>query len=372
MMRIACLVPDLPSAQELGPRFAQIAARRWYTNFGEQEQEFEREIRTFLGALADREVFVALANSGTAALELALASLALPSGSLVAVPALTFAATAHAVIRTGHTPVFMDVDRERWQLTPDIVQAHPLRDRIAAVMPVATYGVPVAADAWARFSRAEGIPVVVDAAAAFGMQTLCAGPLFCFSLHATKPLGIGEGGIVVTADESRAASMRIASNFGYVGGEVVAAGANYKLSEWAAATGIVQLQRWPLIRSRRDAVFSLYRRLFASSPVQLQAGGQINWPGVLVIRLPTAMARGAVEASLSMERIETRRWYLPPVHRHPYFAQVMRGRGITVPELPVTDALADTLTGLPFHNFLSDEDCTRVADAVLRSVRDAG
>src|SRR5262245_40179797 len=133
--KIRLYVPDLPGADELMPFMRRVEAARWYTNFGPLEQEFAAEAGRLLDA--ERPPNVATASSGTAALCLALQALDLPAGSRVLAPALTFPATAAAILAAGLTPLLADVDPDGWSLTPEI--ARPWRERVSAVVPVAAF-----------------------------------------------------------------------------------------------------------------------------------------------------------------------------------------------------------------------------------------
>ncbi len=155
---------------------------------GQECREFEKEFAAWAGS----DYAIALAN-GTVALELGIAAMDLPAGSRIAVPSLTFPATAHAVQRCGHHPVLCDVDEDHWLLTPEIARGVDCD----AALPVSTYGMVQPADAWDAFTADTGRPVLLDAASALGWQAVGARTCVTFSLHATKPFGCtGDNGII--------------------------------------------------------------------------------------------------------------------------------------------------------------------------------
>ena len=154
---------QLPDADALLPYLRRIDAARWYTNFGPLANELEQRLATQLDP-GDSPAVVSL-SSGTAALELALGAMQLPSGAQVLLPALTFVATATAVIRVGHMPLIADVAAGNWLLTPEIARRIATSRRIDAVMPVATFGLAQDITAWDRFVEDTGIPVLIDATA---------------------------------------------------------------------------------------------------------------------------------------------------------------------------------------------------------------
>lgn len=360
---IRCLVPDLPPVSALLPYLERIEQNRWYSNFGPLLLEYENRLAglTGVGTAAGQCVTV---SSGTAALELGIAALGLPRGSRALLPAFTFPATLLAVLRCGLEPVLCDVCPETWTLTPDIALACPQYRDCKLVLPVAALGNSLPADAWDRFSATSGIPVLIDAAAALGVQQVGRTTNVTFSLHATKPLGIGEGGVFVTSNQILAERVRRMTNFGFDRGVVAyPGGTNGKLSEFAAAVGLAQLDRWPELLNRRVSRWFKYRSALGKLPgVRVQAGFDQHPPAVVSVTLPVEAA--AVAASLAAAGIATRRWYLPPLHHHPAFAAIDRVGPHGGTSLPVTEQLARHNLGLPFHTRLSDEDMETISGAL--------
>jgi dTDP-4-amino-4,6-dideoxygalactose transaminase len=349
--KIRLYVPDLPGADEFMPFMQRIEAARWYTNFGPLEQELAAEAAELLDA--ESPPCVATASSGTAALTLALQALELPTGSAVLTPALTFPATAAAILAAGLTPLLADVDPQDWRLTPEI--ARPWRLRVSAVVPVAAFGVGLSAAAWDAFADETGLPIVMDAAGALGNQQMPRRCTAVFSLHATKTLGVGEGGLVATHDRDLAERVRRLSNFGFESGMATVAAGNAKLSEWHAAVGLAQIPRAQTLWGGKTRLAVAYRRALPQLP--MQAGT----PGSLVVGLPVSAERAADR--LAAEGIQTRRWYQPDLTRHPAYRRLPRAG-----ELPATEALHDRLLGLPFHSSLSQEDVLVVAWALTAAV----
>ncbi|MEX2394066.1 MAG: DegT/DnrJ/EryC1/StrS family aminotransferase, partial [Actinomycetota bacterium] len=181
---------------------------------GPEVAVFETELAAFI----DPAVHAVSCASGTDALWLALRALGIGHGDAVVVPAFTFFATASAVLTTGATPVFCDIDRETFNMDPVALErilegtssAHRRigvdRSMIKAVIPVHLYGQPADMDVIRPIADSHGVAVVEDAAQALGADldgrtvgTL--GAVACFSFFPTKNLGgFGDGGAVVTAD----------------------------------------------------------------------------------------------------------------------------------------------------------------------------
>lgn len=349
--KIRLCVPDLPGVDELMPFMRRIEAARWYTNFGPLEREFAAEAARFLDA--ECAPSVATTSSGTTALSLAIQALELPAGSAVLTPALTFPATAAAILAAGLEPLLADVDPDTWQLTPEI--AGPWRARVSAVAPVAAFGMGLPAGAWDAFAEESGLPVVMDASGALGNQEMPRRCVAAFSLHATKTLGIGEGGLVAVHDADLVARVRRLSNFGFEAGLATAAAGNAKLSEWHAAVGLAQISRGRTLWGAKTRLAAAYRCALPSFP--MPAGT----PGSLVVRLPVSAQQAALR--LAAEGIETRRWYQPDLTRQPAYERLPQAG-----ELSTTGALHDRLLGLPYHSGLTQEDVLTVARALTAAV----
>lgn len=370
---IELLIPDMPSADDVLPWLRRIDAARKYTNFGPLVVELERLLvahwPTDWQGLADAlaPINVVTLSSGTASLELGIAALGLPAGAEVLLPALSFPATAAAVVRHGAKPVFADVAADSWQLTPGTARAVAAQRPLALVMPVATFGCPLDAVAWDSFVDDTGVPVLMDAAAAFGNQPIGRSVHVAISLHATKPFGVGEGGLLVTRSAEMAQAVRRLSNFGFDGGLVTAASGNAKMSEYAAAVALAQWSRWGQTQSARRALWAAYRDRLAALPgLVLQAGyGGEALPATLVVQLTADALK--VAGALARVEIHTRRWYQPSLQWHPAFAAFQVFTPDSSGVMPVTGKLASHAVGLPWHNFLQTEELDRIA-AALRHV----
>lgn len=376
---VPLLVPDMPSPQKLLPFLERMHAARHYSNFGPLVRELELEFSRRFEIVHEQLTTVANATLG---LELVLQALELPRGSHVLIPSFTFVATATAVIRAGHVPVLADVDSGSWMLTPEIARAACEKARVDAVLPVATFGMPHDMAAWQAFELATGLPVVIDAAAAYGSQWLHEGRgTLVFSLHATKSLPAGEGGLVVSSRPGLAAHVRQLSNFGInldpaAGlpiGTLASTGTNAKMSEYHAAIGLASLQVWEAhARQRRALHASLVQELDESSGQGIVwqhpgTGGALAAPSLLCLQLPNDGVRMALEHVCQKLRITTRRWYQPLLQHMPALLPYCRAL-----ETPDADRLASTLVGLPFFLGMESEQRGRLGQALSLATQTAG
>jgi dTDP-4-amino-4,6-dideoxygalactose transaminase len=278
-------------------------------------------------------------------------------GARVLIPALTFPATATAVINAGFTPVLSDVDAERWEMLPHHAQKAMAEQSIGAVMPVSAFGKPIPFNDWDQFMVETGVPVVADTAAALGQQPIGKHIHMAFSLHATKPFSIGEGGLLVTPDAELASRAKSWSNFGFSGpgGVISQIGTNAKMGEYYAATGLAQIKRWQHIKSRRQSVLDKYRETLAplGNALKWQASSDPFIPATFVVH--TDGKANHIAQAMADAGIHTRFWYLPPLYEHPALENIAKGID-PKKAFPVTEELKDSLIGLPFHTFLSQQD----------------
>ena len=371
---IPLLVPCVPAPHELLPWLERMHAARHYSNFGPLVCELEA---TFATQFQVAGAQVTTVTNATLGLELVLQALDLPAGSRILLPSFTFVATATAVLRAGHVPVLADVDADSWMLTPDIARAAHASMPVAAVVPVATFGMPHDMQAWQQFETQTGLPVVIDAAAAYGSQWLQNGEgTLVFSLHTTKSLPAIEGGLVVSSRPGLAAKVRQLSNFGInldptaemAVGELAGTGTNAKMSEYHAAVGLASLKNWERNAERRRALHSnLMHLLNTASGQHLRwqkkgSGGALMAPTLLCLRLPDVRHREALEYICQQQKISVRRWYLPLLSHMP----ILRHRCLALPA-PTAAALSDTLLGLPFFWGMTDIQSKRLEDAVSQS-----
>ncbi|HEX7886859.1 MAG TPA: DegT/DnrJ/EryC1/StrS family aminotransferase [Phenylobacterium sp.] len=354
--------PRLPPLAALAPYIEQIDNARWYSNFGPLCEAFESRLADRFG-LAPGDVCTI--SNATVGLRLALETTGVTAGGLCLLPSWTFSASAHAAVEAGLVPFFTDVDNEGL-LTPDIAREALARapGEVVAVMPVAVCGQPIDPEPWDRFSAETGLPVVLDAAP--GFDGARAGRLISVvSLHATKVLGVGEGGFVMSSDPALIADFRQRSNFGFRGSrEAKMAATNGKLSEYAAALGLAGLDEWSDRRAAFQAAAMRYRENLADLPdVSLPTGWGPDWISTTcVVRLGDPAWLMTVLERLHGASVETRAWWGRGMHTHAAFAGHPR-----LP-VPVTERLAETVLGLPFYIDMTAESIDTVCAALREGV----
>jgi dTDP-4-amino-4,6-dideoxygalactose transaminase len=381
-IRDSYLVFGSPQLLEDEIEEVEATLRSAWIGTGPRVARFEEDFRTYVGA----EHAVAV-SSCTAALHLSMVALDLAPGDEVIVPAMTFAATANAVIHAGATPVLADVDRETMCLGPEQLEAR-LTERTRAVIPVHFAGRPCRIEEIVALADDRGIAVIEDCAHAIEtrvgdrhMGTF--GAFGAFSFYVTKNVATGEGGMVTTSSAELAARIkRLAlhglsadawsrfSDQGFKHYEVVEPGFKYNMMDLQAALGIHQLARVEESLRRREAVWEAYDEAFAELPVFLPAPPA---PGTRHARhLYTLLldldglspSRDEVLTALHRQNIGTGVHYRA-LHLHPYYAETF---GYRPGDFPVAEWISERTLSLPLSPKLTDEDVADVIAAVHRTL----
>lgn len=364
MEKIPLLVPLMPTIDQALPYFRQIDGNRHYTNFGPLSLQFEQRIADDLSI--ERSAVTTISNC-TVGLELALQARGLRSGSNVLLPSLTFVATATAVSRIGLQPMITDIDESGWSLTPEIALRAAEQHRIDAVMPVATFGRPQDTQRWDQFERDTGIPVIIDAAGAYGNQAAGDMTDVVFSFHATKSFGAAEGGAVVSPSPERIQHIRMLSNFGLDtrSGTLTDLGTNGKMSEYHCALGLASFDMWDQVKRDRRALYAEYMsRLRSACPSLIfQEKPEDGVYPLMAVLLPEGRDAATIGAALAAHGIENRRWYTPALHQQPALD------GCTVAgSVDVASHYAGRIIGLPFFLGISSAQIDTVCAALAREL----
>lgn len=358
---IPLLVPSLPTVDEILPYLRKIDENRIYTNYGPLSLEFTARLAQRYSSESGQPG-VTLTSSGTTAIELALRLRARPNFRYCLMPSFTFIATAHAVANAGLEPFFCDVDASSLSLTPEI--AHHVIDKMparpAVVLVVSPFGAPPPLKIWEKFEEETGIPVVFDAAAAaVSISTVNAQPQ-CVSLHATKALGIGEGGAILSTDSDLIAKSKAMTGFGFTGEGRVSTlrGGNYRISEYDAAIGLAVLSRLDQVMRDLQKITGYYANELRLLDVKMQNGVGHEWVTMTFnVIVPTQRAN-LIKKALDENGIPWRHWWGMGCHSHPAFAGILAG------DLTVTNEIAPRVIGLPFHRLLSQADVSEVCQYI--------
>jgi dTDP-4-amino-4,6-dideoxygalactose transaminase len=365
---------DILLGEEEERAVLDVLRSRWLS-LGPVTADFEARFADAVGA----RHAVALCN-GTAALHLALLAAGVGPGDEVVVPALTFVATANAVLYCGATPVFADVaGPEDLGMDPEDV-ARKIGPRTRALLPMHFGGFPCDMDALQSLAEASGLRVVQDAAHApgalwRGRPIGGLGDAAAWSFFANKNLVCGEGGMVTTDRDEVASFVRLHRAHGMTAVsydkhrghafsyDVVGTGYNYRMTEIQAALGRVQLARLHSSNAVRRERIARYRmRLAGIAGVVVPFAGRDEESAchLMAVVLPAGADRDRVQRELKERGVQTSIHY-PPI---PRFASFRDRYPADVPRL---ELLWDRLLTLPLHPLLTEADVDMVCDA-LREV----
>jgi len=348
--------PLAPLRETILERIAEVMASGQFV-LGPEVAAFEEEFASYLGA---RHV-IGVAN-GTDAITIALRALGVKPGDDVVVPALTFYASAEAVVNAGARPVFCDVDFDTRNVTVDTVHA-ALTPRTAAILSVDLFGLP------APDLRELGLPVLEDAAQAAGARCDGAmagtlGDVATFSFYPSKNLGaFGDGGAVVTDDDAIAELVRSLRFHGSRDKETFQyVGYNSRLDAVQAAILRVLLPHLDQWCGGRRAAAAAYVAAGVGQHVGLPAVPEGTDPAWHLFAVTHPRADELLKA-LAARGIGARGYYRVPLHRQPAMAPFVDESGPTRP-LPVTEVLAAQNIALPISPVLTEELAGEVAAAL--------
>ncbi len=336
----APLVPELQEA------FARTLESGRFI-FGPEVEAFEREAAEQLGTLDA----VSCAN-GTDAIVLVLDALGIGPGDEVVCPSFTFYATAESIARRGATPVFADIDPATLNVDPADVERR-ITERTKALMPVHLFGRP------APDLSSFGLPVIEDAAQAFGAKGIATSVASTFSFFPTKNLfALGDGGLIGVNDPELAQRLRMLRFHGSAAKkEFLYVGYNSRLDAMQASflrIFLRHIDRWN--EERREAA-ARYGELL-DGLVETPADEEGHVYHMYCVR---SLERDALAVALQAAEIGHAVYYQPPLHLQPALAYLGYAEG----DLPETERAARENLCLPLWAGISAEQQADVV-AVLR------
>ena len=347
--------------QEIYTAIEDVLSSGWLI-LGEQVKRFEQAFAEYCGVR-----FGVGVNSGTDALFLGLKALGIGAGDEVITVANTAVPTVSAIVSTGATPRFVDIDPATYLLDTTQLEG-VITPRTRCIVPVHLYGQCVAMDALNRIARAHDLPVLEDCAQSHGatFQTKRAGSLgtlAAFSFYPTKILGgYGDGGMVVTDDETLYNKLLRLRFYGMEGSYYAREhGYNSRLDELHAAILLKKMAHLDAYIACRRALAARYDQLLAQStlglPVRCRNGEHAFY--LYVCRHPR---RDEIIASLRQDDIHLNISYPWPIHT----MEGYRYLGYAEGDLPHTEAAAKEIFSLPMYPSLT-EDAQLKTVAALRT-----
>ena len=356
----------------------------WIAPLGANVNAFEKMISDYTGAK-----HTAALVSGTAAIHLALILLQIEKGDIVLCQSMTFSASANPIIYQGATPVFIDEEKESWNMSPRhleraILDLKSQNSRPKAIIAVHLYGNPAKMEEINRLARVHAIPVIEDAAEALGSRYVgqpCGnlGDFGVLSFNGNKIITTSGGGALLANDHSlieRAKFLATQARDPAPHYQHSTIGYNYRLSNVLAGIGRGQMEVLPLRIQQRRANFERYRKYFEKwrqrgfdieFQEELPNAFSNRWLSCILIDpvKNRGLTREALRTSLAAQNIDARPLW-KPMHLQPVFEQYSYyGEG-------TGEYLFDNGLCLPSGSNLSEEDFARIflaLDNVLEQYR---
>jgi dTDP-4-amino-4,6-dideoxygalactose transaminase len=371
-----------------------LESRVWWRTPGTKTLAFEKAFAAYHGARHG----IAITN-GTAALEVTMAALGIGHGDEVIVPDFTFVATASAVLYANALPVLVDVDPDTYCIDPELVEA-AITPRTKAIIAVHMGGHPADLDRLQDVAKRHGIHLVEDAAHAAGSEWRgrkvgTFGTAATFSFQSSKLMTAGEGGAIVSNDDSFERQARSVHDCGRLPGEWFYShfnyGSNYRLSEWQGAVLGVQLSRLEEQTLRRHRNGRLLDKLLSQipgiTPQKCDPRCTLNGQYAYIFHVDTKQFAGISTknfiAAFNAEGIPTQASY-PPLHamdcfRNGAYRKRLSGAQAEEPHDFLRQEFPNTLRGawetvwIPQFALLGDEeDMNEIASAIGKIHRNAG
>ncbi|MCH8282584.1 MAG: DegT/DnrJ/EryC1/StrS family aminotransferase [Chloroflexi bacterium] len=358
------------TSPELMARIQEVLVSNQVTN-GVNVRGLEENMGAYLNV--DHVVAV---SSCTLGLTLALQAAGIVEKEVI-LPSFTIAATANAAYWNRCKITFADIDLDTFNISLDHVE-ELITEETGAIMPVHVFGNPCRINELQALGSKYGVPVVYDAAQAFGASYQGAkvgrfGEFEVFSGSPTKHFTSLEGGFIATNDGDLAEMVRLTRNYGVLPNyDCVLPGLNARMPEINAVVGQALLPDTDGFVSRRNRYAEAYREYLVELPgIRFQevtpgACSSYNYFGMLIEPATFGLTNRELEQALKAEGIGTKVYYHPPVHLHQAY------RTVPAPSLPYTQYLADRIICLPMYNSMEHSLLEQIATAVLRIHRYQG
>lgn len=334
----------------------------WISSKGKFVKEFEEGFAAYIGSK-----YAASVSNGTVALHLALLALGIGPGDEVIVPSLTYVASVNAIQYTGAKPVFADSLLDTWQLDPKEFERN-ITPATKAVIVVHLYGYPCDMDPIMEIAKKHRIFVIEDCAEAIGSEYKgkkvgTFGDIACFSFFGNKTITTGEGGMVLTNDQTlherstRIKDQGTARDREYWHDII---GYNYRMTNICAAIGLAQLTRVDEFINRKAELADHYTKALKDTPLichTVKPGDPVKhtfW--MYSVMAANAEERAALREHLKENGIETRPTFHPS-HTLPMYSEKFQ-------RLPVAEDIGWRGINLPSWPGLTDEQLETICECI--------
>ena len=361
MFKIPIYKPTITQVEK--DNVMQCLDEEWISSKGRFIGQFEQQFAEYVGA----KRAISLSN-GTTALHTALMALGIGPGDEVIVPTLTYVASANAVSYTGAVPIFADCEPDTWNISVADLE-RVVTERTRAVMVVHLYGLPCDMEAIMTFARKHDILVVEDCAEAIGSRigpthVGLFGDIASFSFYGNKTITTGEGGMVVTQNQT------LADRVVHIKGQGLAkfreywhdiVGYNYRMTNLCAAIGCAQMLRIEETLERKKQIAATYRfELGDLLEFQVEPSDMVHSHWMVCGLLRQAGLRDPLREELTRMGIETRPVFYP-LHSMPMYCNGYR-------RMPTSDDVSSRGVNFPSFPALTDDEIRWICDCVRSTI----
>ncbi|MBN2182147.1 MAG: DegT/DnrJ/EryC1/StrS family aminotransferase [Sedimentisphaerales bacterium] len=334
-------------------------------SLGPKLEEFELAFARYIGT--KRAIAV---NSGTSGLFLCMLALGIRPGDEVITTPFTFIASSTSIMMAGARPVFVDINPISLNIDPAKIES-AITEKTKAILPVEIFGNPAGFNKICEIAQKNNLAFVEDSCEALGSalngkKVGTFGKMSVFGFYPNKQITTGEGGMILTDDDSLADLCVSLRNQGrskdsdWLGHNRL--GYNFRLSDINCALGIIQLSRIEQIKAKRKQVAGWYQEILADDEriiVPSESDGcDMSW-FVFVVRLgecPSLERRDRILEKMRKRNIQVSN-YFPPVHLQPFMAGQF---GYKEGDFPVTEKVCKSTIALPFYNNLTKDEVATV------------
>ncbi|SDJ24756.1 dTDP-4-amino-4,6-dideoxygalactose transaminase [Lachnospiraceae bacterium G41] len=365
-MRINVTRSSMPTIEEYVSEISDIWDSHWLTNMGEKHNALEKELESFLNV-----PHVSLYTNGHLALENIITALDMKKGGEIITTPFTFASTTHAIVRTGFSPIFCDINPENYTIDVEKIE-ELITDKTVAIIPVHVYGNMCDVEKIERIASAYNLKVIYDSAHAFGVKykgvsSACFGDATMYSFHATKVFNTIEGGavcyhqdnLVRKLNDLRDFGIRSEEDVGYIGG-------NAKMNEFQAAMGLCNLRHFnEEIEKRRNVVLHYRERLRERIGIKLcnpQEDVEPNYAYFPVVFDKYKYSRDEIYRILKENGIGARKYFYPLTNSFSCYSD-LKSAGIE--KTPIAAYIAEKVLTLPLYADLNIKDVDIICDLIL-------
>lgn len=351
--------PYLPPKDEYFKLLDRIWENNWLTNNGPMVLELESNLKTYL-----KTENLLYTTNGTIALQIAIKALNL-SGEIITTP-FSYVATTSSVVWEGCKPVFVDIEKDTYNIDHDIIE-EAITKKTSAILATHVFGNPCEVEEIEKIAKKHDLKVIYDAAHCFGVKykgksILSYGDISCISFHATKLFHTVEGGAVCTDSYELNYRLSKLRNFGHHGEAVFdGIGINGKNTEFHAAMGLANFQYIDDILKKRKEQYLYYKSKLERTEIVFQRISDKTdynytyFPVVFKDEKQLLKVRKALED----QKIYPRRYFYPSLSDLDYVDKF---------DTQISDNIASRILCLPIYHTLSIEEQDMICQTILNDL----